>query len=101
MKRFEEHVLRIGHFYYYVKKELLNPKLCLMTLILRIPSWSKSILTFLSFGEYFIDNFDKTFYGSIDINKFVGPEKEYWEHKFTIETMWQLKHFLKDMEKKR
>jgi len=101
MKRFEEHALRIGHFYYHVKVELLNPKLCLMLLILGIPPWSKSILTFLSFGEYFIDNFDKTSYGSIDINKFVGPEKEYWEQRFTIETMWQLKHFLKDMEKKR
>jgi len=101
MKRFDEHALRIGSFYHHIKVELLKPKLYLMLLILGIPPWSKSILTFLSFGDYFIDNFDKTSYGSIDINKFVGPEKEYWEHRFIIETLWQLKHFLKDMEKKR
>lgn len=100
MKKYEEHGLWTCHFYYHVKMELINTKLCLMALILNIPSWSRSILTFLSFGEYFIDNIDKTPFGSIDINKFVGPEKEYWEHEFTIETMWKLKNFLKDMEKK-
>lgn len=100
MKRFEEHGLRMGSFYYHVNVELLRPKLHLMLLILGIRPWSKTIRTFLSFADYFIDNFDKSLFGSIGIEKFVGPEKEFWEHRFTIETLWQLKHFLEETEKK-
>ena len=99
-KRFEEHGLRMSSFYYHVNVELLRPKLHLMLLILGIRPCSKTIRTFLSFADYFIDNFDKSSFGSIDIKKFVGSEKEFWEHRFTIETLWQLKHFLEEMEKK-
>lgn len=101
MQRFEKHSLRIGSFYYHVNVELLHPKWNLMLLILGIYPCSKTIRTFLSFADYFIDTFDKTSFGSIDIEKFMGPEKEYWEHRFTIETLWQLKHFMEDMDKKK
>jgi hypothetical protein len=100
MKKFKEHSLRMSSFYYHVNVELLRPKLHLMLLILGIRPWSETIRCFLSFADYFVDNFDKSFFGSIDIEKFVGPEKQFWEHRFTIETLWQLKHFLEEMEKK-
>lgn len=99
MKRFEEHGLRIGSFYYHVNVELLRPKLHLILLILGIYPWSKTIRIYLSFVDYFIANFNRTDFGPIDTDRFVGREKEYWEHKFTIETLWQLKHFMDEVEK--
>jgi hypothetical protein len=99
MERFQEHSLRLSSFHYHVNVELLRPKTHLMLLILGVRPWSKTIQAFLSFADYFIDNFDKSFFGSIDIEKFVGPEREFWERRFTTETLWQLKHFLEEMEK--
>lgn len=99
LKRFEEHGLRMASFYYQINTELLRPTLSLFLLILGLPP-SKTIRTFFSFADYFLQNFDKSFFGSISIETFANREKDYWERKFTIETLWQLKHFMDDFEKR-
>lgn len=93
-KRFTAHGLRIATFHYHVRAELLHSKLYLFLMVLGIRPWSTSIRTFLSFIDYFVNNLDKSPFGSIDTERFAEQERNYWEHKFIVETLQQLKQFL-------
>jgi hypothetical protein len=101
MKRFSERRLRIATFYYYVHAELLRPKICLFLMFFKIPPWNRKIRNSLDFIDYVVKNFSRTPFGSIEVDDNIEKERVYWEHRFTMETLWRMKLFLDEYEKKK